>query len=213
MSMMCEDPRTGLDPSRSSAGPKAALETLLRDLLARTAGGDPDALAALYDQTAGLVHALALRLCGDGADADEVTVEIFEEVWRKAAQYDLSRGGVRTWLMVMTRSKSIDRRRSQEVRERHTRALVDSDRPSADLVDRRDPGDDSIDADRAMLVSAALAQLAPAQRDAIEASFFKDMTHHQVAETLGVPLGTAKSNIRRGLSQMRAVLSSLEEEL
>ena len=176
----------------------------IEELLLSTAAGSESALAALYDATHRKVYGLSLRILGDRALADEAVVDVFTQVWRNASRFDASRGKGLTWLLTMARSRAIDLKRHRASR---TRVEVDlklaAPRPAAG------PGpEESALADaRARRVRGALESLPPAQRQAIEAAFYDGLTHTEIAEALGKPLGTVKSRLRLALVALREALA------
>ncbi len=181
----------------------------LGDLVARTAAGDRDALGALYDRTAALVHGLALRILGDPGAAEEVTMDVYLQVWRQAVRWDAARGGPTAWLLTIARTRALDRRRSVMLQRRHqaplapARALpaVDGDPEAAALV-----------AERGRVVRAALLRLPAEQRRALELAYFGGLSHAEIARTLAAPLGTVKTRIRSAMLRLRALLAGLEQE-
>jgi RNA polymerase sigma-70 factor, ECF subfamily len=176
----------------------------LGDLVARTADGDEAALGALYDRTSALVHGLALRILGDRCAAEEVTVDVYMQVWRQADRWDPGRGGPMAWLLTIARTRSIDRRRG-----RPPMLAASSSTPPA--VDDG-PEQLSMLAQRGRVVRAALARLSPEQRRAVELAYFGGLSHVQIAQTLAEPLGTVKTRIRAAMMRLRALLAGFEEE-
>lgn len=178
-----------------------------QEWIASVAAGDQAALARFYDATADLVHGLVLRIVRDPGAAEEVTLDVYQQVWRRAASYDAERGRPSTWLLTIARSRAIDRLRAT-ARERGREAL--QDHPG--LVDpAEDPGLGAEGEERRRHVLAALATLPPDQRRAIELAFFEGLTHVEVAERLGEPLGTVKTRIRTGMIRLRDALRPLAE--
>jgi len=170
----------------------------------RIAAGDHAALASLYDATNRLIYGMALRILGNPADAEEVTLDIYTKVWRDASKFDDRRGSVVAWLMTMARSRAIDRLRSRANRIRHEEPLMELDGATTDAtVQAREH------AGVGREVHAALKTLAPEQREAIELAYWYGYTHSELAARLGQPLGTVKTRIRTGMMKLRAQLEGL----
>lgn len=168
-------------------------------LLSRAfATGGEAVLRAAYDRWSGLVHAFCLRSLPSRADAEEATAQVFVKAWRGRAGFDPARGSLGGWLLGIARREVADLHRAAE-RERLVREALSglretSTAPTADDLVQR------------LLVADAVAQLRPEQRRAVALAFYDGLTHEQVASTMGVPLGTAKTHIRRGLAALRARL-------
>jgi RNA polymerase sigma-70 factor (ECF subfamily) len=177
-------------------------------LLERLAGGDQSALATLYDATSRLVYGLALRILGDPADAEEVTLDVYTQAWRQVGRYDASRGDALTWLLTLTRSRAIDRLRSRAGSRKREQAL---DTAAELATEGPDPESQSAYAERARRVRGALSVLSPEQRQVIELAYFEGLTHVEIAERIAQPLGTAKSRIRLGMAKLRDALRPLDE--
>lgn len=168
-------------------------------LVAATAAGDERAFEQLYDLLAPRVHGLVLRVVRDPAQSEEVTQEVFLDLWRNAHQIDPGRGSPLGWILTLAHRRAVDRVRSAQAARR---------RDHLDLV--RDPRRDhdqtleqvqvSLDSER---VRSAMASLTELQRRAIELAYFGGYTHTQVAAALDIPLGTAKSRIRDALLRLR----------
>jgi RNA polymerase sigma-70 factor (ECF subfamily) len=171
------------------------------DAIRRVARGDTGALAELYDRHARGVYSLALRIVEDQAEAEDVVQEVFSQAWTQASRHDTSRGAVGAWLMMMARSRAIDRVRSRRAR------------PDLPIADDRvfhtlpDPG---LPQDLALLVReqadrlrAALATLPLLQRIALELAYFEGLTQSEIAERLEQPLGTVKTRMRLALIKLR----------
>jgi RNA polymerase sigma-70 factor, ECF subfamily len=174
--------------------------------LARAAAGDGAGLAGLYDRHASAVYSIALRIVGDEADAEDVVQEVFAQVWRQASRYDETRGTVEAWLVMMARTRAIDRLRARRARPDSAATLADdsSTQPAAPIVD---PGDALAAARDAKRIRDALRELPLLQRLAIELAYFEGLTQSQIADRLEEPLGTVKTRIRLGLLKLRDVLS------
>ena len=159
------------------------------------AAGDELALRQAYDRWGGLVHAFALRSLASRADAEEVTAQVFVRAWRGRAGYDSSRGSLCGWLLGIARREIADAHRAA-ARERELREELDG----AALPEEATTPDQLVDR---LLVLDELARLRPEQRRAVGLAFYDGLTHEQVASTMGLPLGTAKTHIRRGLAVLR----------
>ncbi|MET0214251.1 MAG: sigma-70 family RNA polymerase sigma factor [Vicinamibacterales bacterium] len=174
--------------------------------LRRLAAGDGDAAARLYDRHARGVYSLALRIVNDEGDAEDVVQEVFAQAWRQAARYDASRGVVGAWLLMMTRSRAIDKLRS--ARARPDSRAVDDPRVIEEMpAVLRDAPSRIIDAENARLAQRALAELPLLQRLVIELAYYEGLTQREIAERLEQPLGTVKSRLRLGLLKLRDALA------
>jgi RNA polymerase sigma-70 factor, ECF subfamily len=170
-------------------------------LLRRSASGDQAAFAALYDALSPLVFGIARRVLRDPAQAEEVTQEVFVNVWRTCGGFDAERGNVRSWVATIAHRRAVDRVRSEQARRDRQRrdasvATSDGDRPDELVVDREE---------RARATSA-LSALTEVQRQALELAYYSGLTHVEVAARQGVALGTAKTRIRDGLARLRVML-------
>ena len=160
-----------------------------RRALQRTVRGDHDALAEVCDRHARLVYSLALRIVGRQPDAEDVLQEVFTQVWRQASRYDTSRGTVAGWLVMLTRSRALDRLR----RERAEVPAADIDWASVDVVDPETAVD--------------LQTLPEAQRVPLELGYYDGLSQSAIAARLGVPLGTVKTRMRQALLRLRDALA------
>jgi RNA polymerase sigma-70 factor, ECF subfamily len=189
--------------SKPGLSPRAMRESAWKEYVGRAAGGDQSGLAALYDESNSLVYSVALRMLGHREDAEEVTLDVYTQVWRTAANYDPSRGTVAAWLVTQARSRAIDRMRARGGRMEREQPMV----KFFDLeVDAPSPEQESEAGQRRRRLLAALATLAPEQREVIQLAFFSDLTHGELASQLGQPLGTVKSRIRLGMIKLREQL-------
>ncbi|HEY5619274.1 MAG TPA: sigma-70 family RNA polymerase sigma factor [Vicinamibacterales bacterium] len=177
-----------------------------RECLRRLAAGDSDAAARLYDRHARAVYSLVLRIVSDEGDAEDVVQEVFAQAWRQAARYDASRGAVGAWLLMMARTRAIDRLRGRRARPDMPGA---DDQRAIEAVAAAAPDAHStiVDAENARLVQRALAQLPLLQRLVIELAYYEGLTQREIAERLEEPLGTVKSRIRLGLLKLRDTLA------
>jgi RNA polymerase sigma-70 factor (ECF subfamily) len=173
--------------------------TSLDSLMTRVASGDADAFSTLYDQTSSMVYGLALRVVRSAALAEEVTQEVYLQVWRQASGFDAQRGSVKSWMATMAHRRAVDVvRRSQSSRDRELK--VPPDAPAADVAETVTLGEER---DR---VRAALGSLTDLQFQVIEMAYYRGLTYREVAERLNTPLATVKTRIRDGLIRLRAAL-------
>ena len=185
-----------------SGGPHGSPEGSAPDLaqlLRRSARGDQQAFAELYDATAARAYGLALRVVRDPAQAEEVTQEAYLDLWRTASRFDPARGSAISWVFTLVHRKAVDRVRSAEAAARRDTAFQSRQTDVAHDA-TAETAHSSLEARR---VRAALDQLTPVQREAIELSYLGGYTHTEVATLLDLPLGTAKTRIRDGLIRLR----------
>lgn len=179
-----------------------------RDLVRLMAAGNASAVGLLYDRHGRLAYALARRIVGDAAEAEEVVMEAFAQVWRDAARFEEGRGSPGAWIAMITRSRALDHVRARGRRQRAATmaALDEADGSRAIGASSDDPGA-AVDADeRRTKVAAALALLSPVQRQAIELAYCGGLSQSQIAERLREPLGTIKTRMRLGLQKLREAL-------
>ncbi|WP_153394474.1 ECF RNA polymerase sigma factor SigK [Ornithinicoccus halotolerans] len=171
-------------------------------LVRAVAEGDQDAFARFYDLTTPRVFGLVVRVLRDRAQAEEVTQEVYLQVWRLADSYDADRGSALAWLLTLAHRRAVDRVRS---------AQAQSDREAAYESRQTQPAFDSTSEIvqgrlEAGLLQMAVHELSPVQRAAIELAYYQGLTYREVAERLDVPLGTVKTRIRDGLIRLRREL-------
>jgi RNA polymerase sigma-70 factor, ECF subfamily len=166
------------------------------------AGGDQRALHSLYEQTHRIVFTLIMRITTNRDTAEEVTLDVFYEVWRKAAAYDPANGSVVGWIMNLARSRAIDRLRFEQ-RKKRVNPYPDSLGPTTDVVD---PQQAALFEEQSRVLRKALEGLTPGERQAIETAFFSELTYEETARKLRQPLGTVKTRIRSGLGKLREAL-------
>src|SRR5438270_5592039 len=166
-------------------------------LMSRIRAGDEDALAALHDRYAQVVYSVALRVLGETTQAEDILQEIFLQLWRNPQTFDSSRGSLGAWLAVIARHRAIDYLRRR--------------RPETDIEDVVVAVDSNLEqvAERNIAIGkvrAAVEKLPPEQRKPLEMAFFQGLTHSEIAEKTGEPLGTIKTRIRAALLALRKVL-------
>lgn len=179
------------------------------DLLAALGRGDADALGLLYDRYRRLAMAVAYRILGDTAAAEDVLQDAFVQVWRNHGSFRPDRGSVRSWLLPIVRNAAIDRHRGREGRARQDRPI---DEIEFLLGEDDDPHQHAVAAFQADQLRAAMLGLPDEQREAILLAFFDGLTHQEIAERTGVPLGTVKGRMRLGLRKMRQQLLGAESD-
>ncbi|MBV8780875.1 MAG: sigma-70 family RNA polymerase sigma factor [Phycisphaerae bacterium] len=191
---------TGTSPAISDDDPA---------LMRAIAGRQSEALRKLYQRHAPVILALCTRITGSVADGEEVTLEVFMEIWQRADRYDAARANPLTYLTMVARSRALDRRRTH----RKTGGVVDppADEPSQEAW--VGPLAHLLAGEKRQSVRAALDTLADDERVLIEACFFDGLTHQQIAERTHQPLGTIKTRIRRGMARLRTRLRGLWDEL
>ncbi|MFC0680857.1 ECF RNA polymerase sigma factor SigK [Lysobacter korlensis] len=169
------------------------------ELLSRIAGGDQAAFAQFYDRLAPRVLGLIVRLLRDHAQSEEVTQEVFLEVWQTATRYDASRGGAVTWLLTMAHRRAVDRIRSaQSSRDRDTREGIRDFRAEYDSV--AESVEIRVEHER---VKQAMSRLTELQRQAVALAYYGGYSHSEVAAMLSVPIGTVKTRLRDGMIRLR----------
>jgi RNA polymerase sigma-70 factor (ECF subfamily) len=169
------------------------------ELLARVAVGDQAAFAELYDQIAPRVLGLVRRLLRDHAQSEEVTQEIFLEIWQTATRYDPAKGGASTWIMTMAHRRAVDRvRASQASRDRDTKIGIRDYDAQYDNVS--DTVQTRIEHER---VEKAMLRLTELQRQAVSLAYYGGYSHSEVANLLSVPIGTVKTRLRDGMIRLR----------
>ena len=176
------------------------------ELLQRIREGDASALDVLYGRYSAPVNSLVWKVLQNAEEAEDVTLDVFWQIWRQADRYDASRGAPPAWIFTVARSRAIDRLRARHRRENRT---VSFDDPAVKL----DPLDEEAAPDQVAsfrqtrdAVREALAALSPSQREAVELAFFRGLTHVEIAAKLKQPLGTVKTRIRQGLIRLRKQL-------
>lgn len=170
------------------------------------AGGDQRALHAVYDQIHRIVYTLVVRIVNTRETAEEVTLDVFHDVWRKAATYDPAGGSVVGWVMNQARSRAIDRLRFEGRQKRVRPTAADNPAPASPP----DPREAFGVREQARILRDALKVLTPEERRTIETAFFSDMTYLEVATQLNQPLGTVKTRVRSGLGKLRRELGTPE---
>ena len=171
-------------------------------LVRAVAAGDERALHSLYEQTHRIVFTLVVRITADEETAEEVTLDVFYHVWRKASTYDPANGSVVGWIMNQARSRAIDRLRFDR-RKKRVNTSPGGLQPTTDIDD---PQQAYLFQEESRLLRNALEILTPEERNAIETAFFSELTYEETAKQLDQPVGTVKTRIRSGMGKLRGVL-------
>lgn len=171
------------------------------ELLSRMAGGDESALAAFYDRYRRLVYSLALRVVRTTTEAEEVTADVFWQAWKQAGQYNSGRSKVYTWLMMIARTRAIDRQRSLKRQEAWLDVM--EERCEGPMEQQIELEDDLCLIEQRRRVMAALDSLPEAQRLVIELAYYEGLSQSEIAARLNQPLGTVKGRIRMAMAHLR----------
>jgi RNA polymerase sigma-70 factor (ECF subfamily) len=188
--------------SQSEAATMHSLATLIE----RMRGGQERALEELYEVTVGKLYALASAILRSAEDSEEIVCETYAYAWANAARFDASRANALGWLLMLCRSRALDR-----LRQRRSTANA------MELVALRETGSSGCDQpcdilslmQRRSRVHTALEQLTPERRHLVSLAFLQGLSHQEIADVTRLPLGTVKSHVRRALAQLRAALESL----
>lgn len=172
-------------------------------LLRRVAAGDQSAIDEVLDRYGGLVWSLARRFSADTADAEDGVQEVFIDVWRAADRYDESRSSETTFIAMIARRRLIDRARKRDRSPETTNLACDLVSAEVGQLDQLERDDD------VARVVSALRSLRPEQQQVLRLSVYEGLSHSEIAQTTGRPLGTVKTLVRRGLEQIREALRSV----
>ena len=184
-------------------------DAALNALIGRIAQGDQAALGTLYDRTSATVYGLAVKILRNESAAEEVTIEVYMQVFRQAWTYKAERGSPLAWLVTLTRSRAIDRLRSERLRRLREDPIETIEAMPATSTD---PVDSVLAGESQRAVRLAVGALRPEQRRVIELAYYTGMSHREIAEALGQPLGTIKARIRAAMLALRDGLRYLHVE-
>ena len=179
-------------------------------LVQRIADRRPEALAELYDRHAPMLLALATRILGNQAEGEDVVQDTLLQVWHKAKSYDPARSSVSTWLVLLARSRSIDRLRSRNVVDRTAQA-AHADNPRTHTSPKG--VEDVLSRERRERVRRELDALPAEQRQVLDLAFFEGLTQVEIAERTEIPLGTVKTRTLLAMKKLRAALREEIREL
>ena len=195
--------------NRPAGRPSALPEPSLVALVEQAVGGDGDALSALYEETSARVFGLASKILGDRSAAEDVAIDVYMQVHRGTARFDATRGHPLAWLLMLTRSRAIDRLRADAGRRRFE---TPSDMATLPASLESGPEEWTEAGRLGSAVSRALGALSPEQRQLISLAYYGGFSQSEIAEKLGLPLGTVKTRIRTGMTVLRAQLQHLSAE-
>ena len=194
--------------SLPSATARTARNGVLGDQLLASGRGDASAFAAMYESLSPRVYGLVQRVLQDVHQSEEVTQEVFLEIWQTSTRFDPTRGSAPSWVMTLAHRRAVDRVRSAEASRRRDTTEVERSRTTP-IDETATSAHASLDAQE---VRAALGTLPDFQRQALELAYFGGHTHLEVSRMMRIPLGTAKTRIRDGLVRLRDALTPLVPE-
>jgi RNA polymerase sigma-70 factor, ECF subfamily len=181
-------------------------------LMAAVARRDEDAFRHLYDRYSPMLFAVCLRILRRSHDSQAVLSDVFWEVWRQAERFNPNRGSARTYLVMLVRSRAIDRLRAESGRQFSEAEFCHGrDNEIAEWQRDEDPARLAIADENSRLVAAALEELSDAQRQALQLAYFDGLSHREIAAQLGAPLGSVKTHIRTGLARLGRALRSIDK--
>lgn len=182
------------------------------ELLRRMAAGDEQALGILHDRWSSRIYSLAFAILRDASEAEDVTEETFWQSWRQANRFEDARGSASSWLLMIARSRSLDRLRARRRRPEET--LEETEQESQTFIATSPTPDEQAElSERSTRVRAALQQLPTEQREALELAYFGGLSQSEIAERTRLPLGTVKTRMRLALGKLRESLSELRDDV
>ena len=219
MTTACAPAETGLGPAwgRLARSFEPVSPLIPRDddaaMMEAIASGDVDCFERLYDRHGAVVFATCLRILRDRAEAEEVLEEVFWELWARRDRYDATRSAPFSYLMTLARSRALDRLRFRRRREGVWLELHEADGNALATTsgEGANPFEDAAAVQRRIAIDRALEGLPGPHRRAVEMNFFEGLSHREISERLGDPLGTVKTRIRQGLLALRKTLHSLDD--
>ena len=179
------------------------------DLIAKVARGDQEAFSKLYDQSSPQIYGLILRMVRQPQIAEEVTLDVYVQVWKQAHSYDSDRGTVMGWLLTIARTRAIDQLRSGKLKRTSMTGIEEMNQLPSEIAT---PEEQSSGRQWAEMVRKALASLPSEQREAIVLAYFDGYSQTEISVKLGIPLGTIKTRIRIAMIKLRDALASYGEK-
>lgn len=197
-------------PAECAEPPRPSADEETR-LLGRIQRGDAEALRALYDHWADTVYSIATHLTGAPEDAEEVVEKTFTQVWNEASRYDPARGSVGTWITLIARSRALDGRRTRRRRQQREAASFEGAATADAATPPPSPLQQTAASERRRMVDRALGHLPDDQQRVVRLTFFAGLSQREIADELGLPLGTVKTRVRLAFAKLRGTLSVLRE--
>lgn len=195
---------TAETPDQSGTAGFDEQDVALRALVSGIAGGDEEALARFYDATVNRVYALALRICRRTADAEEVVSDVYFQVWRQAGIYSTERGKVTTWVYTICRSRALDALRKREP----VQSAPDPHALSGEPQEMNaNPLADVLNLEQGTQLRKAMDSLEKLPRELLALAYFRGMSHQEIADHTGMPLGTIKTVIRKAMQALKLMLT------
>jgi RNA polymerase sigma-70 factor (ECF subfamily) len=184
-----------------------------QNLLERVARGDEAALEHLYDKYSAALYGVAYRISGERSDAEEIVLDSFTQAWRDAPRFQSARGSVIAWLTMICRSRALDLIRARGRRARVITRAAAAEPDLTPAMGAAQPGSerDLERMERRKVVVEALMALSPPQRQAVQLAYYEGLSHSEIAERLGEPLGTVKTRVRLAMQRLRERLRSYAE--
>ncbi len=190
-----------MDESKENLSKLSEAERDLAMLISKIARGCESALKKLYANTISQVYGLAYKILSNKPDADEVAMDVFKQIWNKAPDYEPGRGSPSAWLITVTRSRAIDKIRSDTKRRTTNEPLL------SDTVDNNPlPDESTLVREKRDRIERALSELTPKQRESIELAYFKGLSQSEISKQMNEPLGTIKSWMRSGMLKLKEIL-------
>ena len=203
-------PERSSGPAEGSAAARAQEIDAL--LVGRIQAADESALSALYDRWVNQVYSIAVHILGCADEADDIVERTFSQIWKDAVRYDPSRGSVGSWIVFIARSHALTRRRSDVRRVRHDE-LRTSYMENEGAVSAASPLQDVEASEDRALIRGAVDRLPEEQQRVVTMAYFDGLSQTEIAERLGVPLGTVKTRVRLAINKLRASLGRLQGDL
>ena len=193
-----------MPPINGHRSTKSRFQESDRTLIQQIGAGDQKAFGILYERYTTLVFSLAVKIADSHETAEDITLDVFTQIWKNAKKYHPEKGSVKGWIASLARYRSIDTLRRRKVRSNINRPQW-SDVQLEKLPSNDNTGEELELAETRKKVSNAIAKLPEDQQEVLAMAYFKGYTHRQIAEALNEPLGTIKTRIRLGLQKLREI--------